>query len=137
VTATVDPEREQIERLAAGDPDEGPILMLNLLRFRDRAAAVDGEEGLTGRQAYERYAAGVASHLAAAAGRVVNAGECVEVVIGPEGEWDLVALVEYPSRRAFLTMVGDPAYQATAAWRTAALADSRLILCKGAMAPSA
>jgi uncharacterized protein (DUF1330 family) len=137
VRGTVDPEREQIARLAAGDPDEGPILMLNLLRFRARAAAVDGEEGPTGRQAYERYAAGVASHLDAAGGRIVNAGECVEVVIGPEGEWDLVALVEYPSRRAFLTMVGDPDYQATAVWRTAALADSRLILCTAAMAPSA
>ena len=106
--------------------------MLNLLRFRDRAAAVDGTEGLTGREGYERYAAGVASHLAAAGGRILNAGECVEVVIGPEDEWDVVALVEYPSRRAFLTMVADPAYQATAVWRTAALADSRLILCTAA-----
>ena len=137
MTATVDPEREQIERLAAGDPDAGPILMLNLLRFRDRAAAVDGDESLTGREAYERYAGGVASHLAAAGGRIVSAGECAEVVIGPEGEWDLVALVEYPSRRAFLTMIGDPGYQAIARWRTAALTDSRLILCTAPPARSA
>jgi uncharacterized protein (DUF1330 family) len=48
-------------------------------------------------------------------------------VIGPEGEWDVVLLVQYPSRQAFLTMVADPEYQACAHHRTAALADSRLI----------
>ena len=126
---TVDPTPEQIAQLAAGDPDEGPIVMLNLLRFRDRAAPVDGVDGLSGRQAYERYAAATAPHLARVGGRILNAGECVETVIGPEREWDLVALVEYPSRGAFLAMIGDPEYQATTAWRTAALSDSRLVLC--------
>jgi uncharacterized protein (DUF1330 family) len=129
VTATIDPSRAQLERLIAGPADEGPILMLNLLRFRAQAEPVPGAEGLTGRQAYERYAAAAAPHLAAVGGRLLNAAQCIEAVIGADGEWDLVALVEYPSRGAFLAMVGDPEYQAATPWRTAALADSRLILC--------
>jgi uncharacterized protein (DUF1330 family) len=49
-------------------------------------------------------------------------------VIGPEGEqWDDVLLVQYPSRRAFLTMVGRADYQQAVVHRRAALADSRLI----------
>lgn len=136
MSPTVDPAPEQIAQLAAGDPDEGPIVMLNLLRFRERAAAVDGVDGLSGREAYERYAGATAPHLARVGARILNAGECVETIIGPGPEWDLVALVEYPSRSAFLAMVGDPEYQATAAWRTAALADSRLILCAAAAAPA-
>ena len=135
MTATVDPTREQIQRLASGDLDQGPIVMLNLLRFRDRAEVVDGQEGLSGREAYERYAAAAAGHLSAVGGRILNAGACVEAVIGPDLEWDMVVLVEYPSRRAFLTMVGNPDYQAQTAWRTAALADSRLVLCTGVLPP--
>ena len=137
MSATVDPTPEQIGRLASGDPDAGPIVMLNLLRFRDQAGPVDGVQGLTGREAYERYAAAVGSHLAAVGGRILSAGQCLEAVIGPDGEWDMVALVEYPSRSAFLTMVGNVQYQAEAAWRTAALSDSRLVLCSAVTAPTA
>jgi uncharacterized protein (DUF1330 family) len=52
-------------------------------------------------------------------------------VIGPgTGEWDLVLFVQYPSRRAFLTMISDPAYLEIHHHRTAALADSRLVACQ-------
>jgi uncharacterized protein (DUF1330 family) len=137
MTATIDPTRGQLERLVAGSPEEGPIIMLNLLRFRDQADPVAGAQGLTGRQAYERYAAAAAGHLAAVGGRLLHAARCVEAVIGADGEWDLVAVVEYPSRSAFLAMVSEPEYQATTVWRTAALADSRLILCTAEAGPEA
>ena len=40
--------------------------------------------------------------------------------------WDLVALVEYPTRQAFLDMVSSPEYQAIAHLRTEALTAGEL-----------
>ena len=54
-------------------------------------------------------------------------------MIGPSDEaWDEVLLVQYPSRKAFLTMAGNPEYLACTVHRTAALADSRLIAMRAA-----
>lgn len=121
------PTESQIERLAATDSDD-PVIMLNLLRFKERAEGVD--EGMSGREAYARYGEKVAPFLAAVGGRLLSAVEAKQVVIGPEEtEWDAVLLVEYPSPKSFLQMAADPAYLAVHAHREAALADSRLIAC--------
>ena len=42
---------------------------------------------------------------------IVCAGQPAELLIG-DRDWDLFALVEYPTRQAFLDMVGSPEYQA-------------------------
>lgn len=128
---SVEPTREQIEALAAGDT-QAPITMINLLRFRERAdypEDFDAAPG-SGRQAYERYAEGALAALGKVGGRPIWGADARQVVIGPEAEqWDQVILVHYPSRAKFLEMVGDPGYQAIVPHRTAALEDSRLILC--------
>ena len=129
----VDPTREQLEKLASS-ADDGPIVMLNLLRFKTRAdGPFEGEE-IGGREAYERYAEAVAPCLGRVGGQVAFATECHETVIGPEGEWDLCAGAEYPSRAAFLEMLADPAFGEAHPLRSAAVADSRLIVTK-ALAP--
>jgi uncharacterized protein (DUF1330 family) len=126
---TIEPTQAQVERLASA-PDTGPVLMLNLLRFKDRADGIDAAEGISGAEAYARYGAAVTEHLTRAGGRVMLALEPLECVIGPEaGEWDLVLVVEYPSRSAFLSMISDPDYLAVHEHRAAAVADSRLIAC--------
>ena len=57
-------------------------------------------------------------------------------MIGPaQPEWDMVALVAYPSREAFLAMIADPDYLEVHQHRVAALADSRLILSRPAVRP--
>lgn len=112
---------------------EGPVLMLNLLRFRDVAdyarspeLAPPGE--VSGADAYRTYAAHTAPHLAAVGGEVVLTGTGGAPLIGPDDErWDLVLVVRYPSVDAFLTMAGNEAYLAGVGHRTAALADSRLV----------
>ena len=77
--------------------------MLNLLRFKDRADGIDAGDGISGAEAYARYGAAVAPFLERAGGRLVLALAASESVIGPfAGEWDMVLVVEYPSRRAFL-----------------------------------
>ena len=124
----IDPTVEQLQRLqadAAGDA--APVFMLNLLRFNEQATT---EEGGTGAESYDRYAALAADHLARVGGEIVWAGGCSDALIGPsEREWDVVALVRYPSRDAFLAMVSDPDYLAATRHRTGALAESRLIPC--------
>jgi uncharacterized protein (DUF1330 family) len=117
VTAYITPTEEQLEQLRNAS-DGGPIVMVNLLRFKP-----DGGE------AYGRYAAAVAPMLEQVGGRILNTVACRQAVIGPEEErWDAVALVEYPSVQAFLNMVENPDYVATHEHREAGLADSRLIL---------
>jgi uncharacterized protein (DUF1330 family) len=43
-----------------------------------------------------------------------------------DDSWDLVALVEYPTRQAFLDMVASPEYQAIGHLRTEALVKGEL-----------
>ena len=81
------------------DPDEGPFVMVNLLRFRPTADYADGSEAhLTGREAYERYAVVVRSLIDGLGGRVVYSGAVNGLLLGEvEDLWDAVGLVEYPS----------------------------------------
>jgi uncharacterized protein (DUF1330 family) len=96
--------------------EEGsPVVMLNLLAFKS-----DG-----GRERYEEYGAAVAPLLERVGGRVLYAGRPATVLIG-EASWDMVALVEYPTRQAFLDMIGSPEYQEIAHLRTEALTRAEL-----------
>src|SRR4051794_18512603 len=117
----IDPSPEQAEAFAANAAGSGPVFMLNLLRFAEPAGA----------ESYARYAAATGEHLERVGGEIVWAGACDDALIGPGGrEWDAAAVVRYPSRAAFLEMVGDPRYLEIAVHRSAGLADSRLILLR-------
>ncbi|HTX56702.1 MAG TPA: DUF1330 domain-containing protein [Candidatus Acidoferrales bacterium] len=113
---SVDPTREQIEALAAS-PDSGPVVMLNLLAFR---------EG--GREHYRSYMAAAKRALEEVGGRVVLMGKAAQPFIGPPDErWDEVLVVRYPSRAAFLTMLSLDYYRDALAHRRNALSRTRLI----------
>jgi uncharacterized protein (DUF1330 family) len=124
---TVHPTAEQVQALASS-ADSGPVVMVNLLRFKPYADGID--EGITGAEAYARYSQAAEPFLRGVGGRLLSAVAPRESVIGPpELEWDLVLLVQYPSRAKFLEMATDPEYLKIHAHREAALADSRLIAC--------
>ena len=119
------PTPEQVQTLLAG-PADTPVVMLNLLRFRDRTEDDDD----TGRASYAKYGDGIRSMLEATGARVLWQGRGDSVVIGDDADdWDAVILVEYPSRAKFLEMVSRPDYQEQSSHRTSALADSRLVAC--------
>jgi len=126
--AFIEPTESQVREFAENGPD-GPIVMLNLLKFAERAtySANHNEPERTGEEAYAVYSETALQKVAGAGGSLFFMSPAHASVIGPEGEWDLVALVRYPSKQAFLTMVADPEYLACAHHRAAALADSRLI----------
>lgn len=116
--AAAQPEPLNQEGLAAFGERAGDgtaVTMLNLLAFRP--------EG--GRGRYEEYGAAVAPLLEKVGGRIVFLGEAASPLIG-DGPWDLVLLVEYPSRQAFLDMVSSPEYQAIEHLRGEALIHSEL-----------
>jgi uncharacterized protein (DUF1330 family) len=108
-----------------GDPDE-PVIMLNLLNYRDVAEPGFGVDGLSGRDAYGVYGRAFAELNPRFGGEPVWMGRALNTIIGEE-DWDVVILVRYPTRRQFVAMVSDPEYQAIAPIRAAALADSRLV----------
>lgn len=112
----VEPTESQIKSFVASDMS-GPIVMLNLLRFKP----------IGGRQSYASYADGVGPILNDIGAEIVFYGDARAVVIGEEGEWDLVVLVRYPSKHAFVQMLRLPEYQAITGLRAEALLDSRLI----------
>jgi uncharacterized protein (DUF1330 family) len=127
---SIDPTPASFKALSSAVPAGKPVVMLNMLRFRERAAysAGSGQPPRSGREAYAEYSREALQHVRSVGGRVIWKGDALQAVIAPEGEaWDEIFLVEYPSIEAFISMVRSPQYQAFAHHRTAALADSRLI----------
>jgi uncharacterized protein (DUF1330 family) len=98
--SAIKPNAAAFKELATAN-DEGPVVMLNLLKFKERADS--GE--ITGRESYNLYGRDVKPMVEALGGRIIWHGKAQQVLIGDEAdEWDAVALVEYPSRKAFIEM---------------------------------
>jgi uncharacterized protein (DUF1330 family) len=105
----VNPRGADLKRLLAED-DGGPVVMLNLLRYRDGGA--DG---------YHEYVRRIREFLPEGA-EVLYVGDCSTILVAPEGhDWDALLVIRYPSRRSFSEMVADPGYQEITALRTNAL----------------
>ena len=102
-----------IAKMAESDLDE-PVVMLNLLKYRDQAESGHGVDGLTGRQAYTKYGQAFAELEPRFGGSVMWMGRGKHTVIGGDEEWDIIILVTYPTRRQFIEMFNDPDYQAIA-----------------------
>src|SRR5882672_1019947 len=104
MSSSIKPNREQFVELASS-ADAGPVVMLNLLKFKARA---EGESG-SGADAYKRYGEAAVKLVEEQGGRVLWQGRADQILIGDTAEgWDSVVLVEYPSRRAFVEMVTQP-----------------------------
>ena len=123
VTNAVFPPPEQAAAFFSA-PEDGPFVMVNLLKFKDKATYPDGRDPeLSGRDAYNRYGAGVVACLEKVGGRVVYSGPVSGILLGDVEEmWDAVALAYYPSPQAMLQMVALPEYQAIEIHRYAGLA---------------
>lgn len=103
--------KEMNAELIAGLPDSGPVVMVNLLTLRDRAA-------------YTRYSRMTMPLIKARGGTVLWAGEGEAVAFGDKAgdHWDYVVLVRYPARAAFLDMMQSPEYAAANVHREQAVA---------------
>ena len=121
----ITPNRVQFEQLATA-PDEGPVVMLNLLKFKPQA----DEGGGSGADAYGRYKDAAVKMVEDRGGKLLWAGTGDQILIGdPSEDWDVVALVEYPSRAAFIEMVTSPKYLEAHEHRESGLARTLLVAC--------
>jgi uncharacterized protein (DUF1330 family) len=122
----IDPRREQFDAFKELPRDE-PVMMLNLVLFREKAAYEDGREA-TGAEAYAAYSKASGPIFRRVGGEIIWRGKPEIVVIGPKEEgWDEIFIAHYPSASAFLEMVTDPEYRIAVKHRQAAVEDSRLI----------
>lgn len=111
----IDPTGAGLKRFVEGD--DGPVVMVNLLRFR-----VDG-----GRERYREYARALFDVLPRFGGEVLHAGDGDTALVAEDGQaWDAVLCVRFPDRAAFSAMVADPEYQRVTHLRTEALVEAVL-----------
>jgi hypothetical protein len=128
----VEPSDENARRLLERGI-EGPLTMLNLLRFRNQAdysafLQLAPPDPISGRDAYDRYVRHTIPFLTASGGSVEFFGTGGHNLIGPTDErWDLVMLVRQSSLDDFFAFASNEAYLAGIGHRTAALEDSRLL----------
>lgn len=131
----IDPTADQVRALRDSGVD-GPIIMVNLLKFRLHARYPDESEEPTrsGQAAYDLY-----EHAFSVTVRDVSRAEIIyrgpvqQVFIGqacdPATQWDRVLIVRYPSRRHFLAMMADLTYRQALVHRYAGLERTVLLQC--------
>ena len=117
------PSKEQIQGFLE-PAAEGPICMVNLLKFKIQAEYEDGREtALTGREAYELYENGVKKLLQGIGGGIGFEGDVERLTLGEVEElWDVVALAVWPSRQVMLEVMQSPEMQEISVHRSAGLA---------------
>jgi len=130
VTNQLRPNAVQMAGFTEGATD-GPIYMLNLLKYRDTAEYADGRETtLTGREAYAVYTEGVAELLKEFGGSLSFMAHIERLTIGEVEElWDDVAIAMYPSRTAMLQMMQSDKMQEIGQHRAAGLDGQLNIEC--------
>ncbi len=111
----ISPTPETVRAFLAA-PIKGPVVMLNLLKFK-----LDG-----GAACYMQYAEGMEPLLARHGARILYSGRVEHTLVGSQ-QWDAIAVVEYPSREAFLAMATSPEYQRVHVHREQALERTELI----------
>jgi len=116
----VEPDAQQFAEVAAlaGGEADGPVVMLNLNRYRDR-------------QAYMRYGEVASAVLARVGGRILWHTETKATVIGDDSDrYDEVIAVWYPNLAAFAALATDPEILAAREHRLAGLERAALICCE-------
>jgi uncharacterized protein (DUF1330 family) len=137
VDRSIDPTRDQVRTLRDTGRD-GPVVMLNLLKFRDMAdyPADTGMKACTGAEAYARYQHAFTVTVGdISQATILYEGPVEQVFIGMAGtaetDWDAALIVRYPTRQHFLAMMADATYKAALVHRYAGLARTVLLQCGG------
>ncbi|MGB0922137.1 MAG: DUF1330 domain-containing protein [Alphaproteobacteria bacterium] len=123
VINAVNPDPQQAAEFFSDAAENKPVYMVNMLKFKDKAAYADGRKTtLSGRDAYALYGDGVKALLAEVGAAPVFGGEVTGLMLGTVEElWDEVVIVKYPSKAAIVQMFSSPAYQEIHVHRDAGL----------------
>jgi len=114
---------ERVAEMMESGPD-GPIFMVNLLKFKENAEYEDGRAtDLSGREAYQLYGREVSKLIVDFGGEITFAGDVTFLALGQVEElWDEIAIAKYPNRAALWDMSSSPQWQAIGVHRAAGLA---------------
>lgn len=111
----------------------GPVVMLNLLRFRAVADYSANPElapasPISGEAAYRLYMAHTLPYLHSSGGELLFYGKGGSFLIGPGDErWDAAMLIRQSSVASFFAFASNEGYLSGMGHRVAALEDSRLL----------
>ena len=135
IDRSIDPTADQVRALRDAGP-EGPVVMVNLLKFRKQAdyPADMNMAPCSGAEAYARYQHAFTVAVGAVSqAQILYEGPVGQIFIGDpaarEADWDKVLIVRYPSRIHFLAMMADAAYKEALAHRYAGLERTVLLQC--------
>jgi uncharacterized protein (DUF1330 family) len=139
----IEPDQQQLAEIvaSAGGADDGPVVMLNLHRYREHAAYEGeppggGDPEVSGHEAYGRYAQVALAVLQRLGGKVLWYTQADQTVIGDETDlYDEVIAVWYPSRADFVALATDPEIVTALAHRAAGLERAALISCESGPDP--
>jgi len=129
------PHPDQIKALLES-PLHGPIDMLNLLKFRERAEYEDGRPSeLSGREAYALYTAEMVPFVESQGGEIRYEFADAHLLMIGDGdlEWDSVAIMRYPSKQEFVQIATNPELAPFAIHRKAGLEQQLLVACTQAL----
>jgi uncharacterized protein (DUF1330 family) len=124
------PRPDQFEALMKSDL-QGPVSMLNLLQFKERAEYEDGRAGdLSGAEAYALYGQQMKPFVESKGGTLRHSSAAHLLMIGDgDLEWHAVAIMEYPSKEAFVEIATAKEVAAFGVHRSAGLAHQLLVVC--------
>jgi len=118
--SAIRPNKDQFIELMNA-PDDGPVVMLNLLKFKPRG----------GQGEYNKYGDSVSKMVEERGGTMLWVGKVDQTLIGDidANDWDAIALVQYPSRAAFIEMTTSKEYDGAHEHREGGLERTVLLAC--------
>ena len=130
ISMAMEPDNAQLAAFLAR-ADDGPVHLLNLLKFREKAAYPDGRDPeLSGAEAYMRYGGPMTRLVEAAGGRLRFSALPSAMLVGSaDTTWDMVAIMTYPSAATLPEIAATPAFRDIEIHRKAGLAGQLLIPC--------
>lgn len=103
--------------------DDGPVWMVNLMKYREVADYTDGRDSeISGRAADDLYTP--LDSLAAVGAALVFAGDVEQQLLGDETVWDRVGIVKYPTRKSFIDMQSLPGFKESHKHKDAGMAST-------------
>jgi hypothetical protein len=130
-------DRDYGMRLATTALDEdGPVWMVNLMKYRSVAQYADGRETtLSGQEADDEYAP--LDSLRAIGAEPVFFGTVDQQLLGAAPIWDRIGVVKYPTRRSFIEMQSRPEFKKSHEHKDAGMEQTIVMGCQPMPFPTA
>lgn len=113
------PTAKQWERILTRPSDQS-ITLVNFFKLRPIAIYRSGEQGVTGEEAFSRYASVSLPAMEQAGGKFLFVGSHQGAFVGADEDWDVIAVGSYPNIDALIALHTNEAYQGCYYHRTAA-----------------